>query len=41
MSVPLILCYPLLLRFVRRADVFTENLFTIRGLEDFISAHHP
>ena len=26
---------------MRSADTFTESLFTMRRLEDFIPAHHP
>ena len=33
--------YPYLLSFMRGADTFTESLFTMRRLEDFIPTHHP
>lgn len=33
--------HPYLLSFMRGADTFTESLFTMRRLEDFIPTHHP
>lgn len=41
MSAPLIWQDLFLLSFMRGADTFTESLFTMRRLKDFIPAHHP
>jgi transposase len=41
MSASLIRHDPFLLSFMRGADTFTESLFTMRRLEEFIPAHHP